>query len=126
MENNDECAMCGESGEVLCCDYCPKVYHLKCVGLKQNEIPKGKWRCSSSHRAPEKRKRSPSVSDFEESINPSSSDTDLEEVIESTQVSRPPSPIAPPSEGDEDDGEWLRYFCEYAKNNRAKVRYQEK
>lgn len=30
IENEDFCAVCLNGGELLCCDYCPKVYHLSC------------------------------------------------------------------------------------------------
>lgn len=41
-ENNDEdeeddsetsCTICGVGGSLICCDKCPKCYHLKCVNL---------------------------------------------------------------------------------------------
>jgi len=44
-EWNNECYICGEGGEVLCCDTCPNVVHLECVGLK--ETPEGIWQCES-------------------------------------------------------------------------------
>jgi hypothetical protein len=30
---DDTCYICGKSGELLCCETCPKVAHLRCVGL---------------------------------------------------------------------------------------------
>ncbi|KAM4723198.1 tripartite motif-containing protein 66 [Rhinophrynus dorsalis] len=30
IENEDFCAVCLNGGEMLCCDHCPKVYHLAC------------------------------------------------------------------------------------------------
>lgn len=30
MESDDFCAVCLNGGELLCCDTCPKVYHLSC------------------------------------------------------------------------------------------------
>lgn len=30
IENEDFCAVCLNGGELLCCDRCPKVYHLSC------------------------------------------------------------------------------------------------
>ncbi|CAD8043168.1 unnamed protein product [Paramecium primaurelia] len=40
---DDKCKKCGLGGKVICCDTCPKVFHTKCLGLK--EVPKGKWNC---------------------------------------------------------------------------------
>lgn len=41
--NDDECGICKEVGDVICCDTCPKVYHLACLKLK--EVPEGEWSC---------------------------------------------------------------------------------
>lgn len=30
MESDDFCAVCENGGDLLCCDRCPKVYHLAC------------------------------------------------------------------------------------------------
>ena len=38
------CAVCNSGGEVLCCDTCPLVYHLDCVGLRRT--PRGIWKCA--------------------------------------------------------------------------------
>eukprot|EP00828_Plagiopyla_frontata_P038262 TRINITY_DN5018_c0_g1_i6.p2 TRINITY_DN5018_c0_g1~~TRINITY_DN5018_c0_g1_i6.p2 ORF type:complete len:203 (+),score=32.89 TRINITY_DN5018_c0_g1_i6:98-706(+) len=43
QEWDDECKICGETGDVVCCDVCPAVFHLKCLGLK--EVPEGNWIC---------------------------------------------------------------------------------
>jgi hypothetical protein len=32
--NEDECSKCARPGELVCCDYCPRSYHLECAGLK--------------------------------------------------------------------------------------------
>lgn len=37
------CEICEGEGEVLCCDTCPKAYHLECLKLKQ--VPEGEWSC---------------------------------------------------------------------------------
>jgi len=43
QDNEDECAMCGEVGELLLCDGCPRSFHLGCVGLRR--APVGDWWC---------------------------------------------------------------------------------
>lgn len=44
--NEDWCAVCQNGGELLCCDKCPKVFHLSCHIPKLNESPSGEWYCS--------------------------------------------------------------------------------
>ncbi|GFY65681.1 transcription intermediary factor 1-alpha [Trichonephila inaurata madagascariensis] len=45
--NDDYCAVCRDGGELVCCSFCPKVYHYGChipaipVSLSRNED----WRC---------------------------------------------------------------------------------
>lgn len=46
-DSNDEweedCYICSEGGELLCCDGCPRVFHYTCAGLRR--IPRGKTFC---------------------------------------------------------------------------------
>lgn len=42
-ESNDACEVCDDGGNLLCCETCPRVYHLRCVGLRRQ--PKGEWHC---------------------------------------------------------------------------------
>lgn len=42
-EWEEDCYICGEGGEVLCCDGCAHVFHHACVGLRR--IPRGKIFC---------------------------------------------------------------------------------
>ncbi|XP_056434996.1 transcription intermediary factor 1-alpha, partial [Gadus chalcogrammus] len=44
--NEDWCAVCQNGGELLCCDKCPKVYHLACHIPTLHESPSGEWFCS--------------------------------------------------------------------------------
>ena len=44
--NNDHCELCGNGGDIILCDGCPSSYHLTCISLKSEEIPKGKWYCN--------------------------------------------------------------------------------
>ena len=41
--SEDMCFVCGDGGDLLCCSYCPKVYHLACVDL--DRLPTGQWAC---------------------------------------------------------------------------------
>ncbi|KAK4399540.1 protein CHROMATIN REMODELING 4 [Sesamum angolense] len=40
-----ECEVCELGGKLLCCDYCPRTYHLECLDPALQRIPKGKWEC---------------------------------------------------------------------------------
>ncbi len=47
--NNDFCAECGLVGDLLCCDYCPKSFHKKCLSKdSKKEVAKETilWKCS--------------------------------------------------------------------------------
>ncbi|XP_030621002.1 tripartite motif-containing protein 66 [Chanos chanos] len=46
MENEDFCAVCLIGGELLCCDRCPKVYHLSCHVPALQNFPTGDWVCT--------------------------------------------------------------------------------
>ncbi|KAI1889831.1 hypothetical protein AGOR_G00166980 [Albula goreensis] len=46
MENEDFCAVCRNGGDLLCCDYCPKVFHLSCHVPPLLSFPTGDWVCS--------------------------------------------------------------------------------
>nr|XP_004669474.2 autoimmune regulator isoform X6 [Jaculus jaculus] len=45
-QNEDECAVCRDGGELLCCDGCPRAFHLACLSPPLRDIPSGIWRCS--------------------------------------------------------------------------------
>lgn len=46
MENRDECAVCSQEGDLMCCDGCLCSYHSYCLGMKVGEeLPEGKWLC---------------------------------------------------------------------------------
>ncbi|XP_023766968.1 protein CHROMATIN REMODELING 4 [Lactuca sativa] len=40
-----ECVICDLGGDLLCCDGCPKTYHIGCLDPPLKRIPNGKWRC---------------------------------------------------------------------------------
>uniref|UniRef100_A0A6J0T6Q0 Autoimmune regulator n=1 Tax=Pogona vitticeps TaxID=103695 RepID=A0A6J0T6Q0_9SAUR len=47
QKNDDECAVCRDGGELICCDGCPRAFHLACLVPPLTEIPSGTWRCGS-------------------------------------------------------------------------------
>ncbi|XP_077420370.1 tripartite motif-containing protein 66 isoform X1 [Vanacampus margaritifer] len=46
IESEDFCAVCLIGGDLLCCDRCPKVYHLSCHIPPLLSFPSGDWLCS--------------------------------------------------------------------------------
>ncbi|XP_038995425.1 protein CHROMATIN REMODELING 4-like isoform X2 [Hibiscus syriacus] len=40
-----ECVICDLGGNLLCCDNCPRTYHLQCLDPPLKRIPMGKWKC---------------------------------------------------------------------------------
>ncbi len=44
-EHNESCDVCDTGGDLLCCDTCSLVFHLKCIRPKLTNIPKGDWSC---------------------------------------------------------------------------------
>ncbi|XP_010339783.1 tripartite motif-containing protein 66 isoform X3 [Saimiri boliviensis] len=46
IENEDFCAVCLNGGELLCCDRCPKVFHLSCHVPALLSFPGGEWVCT--------------------------------------------------------------------------------
>ncbi|NXJ04376.1 AIRE regulator, partial [Odontophorus gujanensis] len=47
QDNEDECAVCGDGGELICCDGCPRAFHLPCLVPPLPRVPSGTWQCSS-------------------------------------------------------------------------------
>uniref|UniRef100_UPI003AAEE0DA uncharacterized protein n=1 Tax=Centroberyx gerrardi TaxID=166262 RepID=UPI003AAEE0DA len=46
MESEDFCGVCLNGGDLLCCDRCPKVYHLACHIPPLMSFPLGDWVCT--------------------------------------------------------------------------------
>ncbi|PON49082.1 histone H3-K9 methyltransferase [Parasponia andersonii] len=40
-----ECVVCDLGGNLLCCDSCPRTYHLQCLNPPLKRTPMGKWQC---------------------------------------------------------------------------------
>ena len=47
IENRNHCNICKERGELLCCDNCPRSFHLNCLKLNKNDIPSHIWFCAT-------------------------------------------------------------------------------
>jgi ribosomal protein L37AE/L43A len=50
-ESDDNCSACLGTGELLCCDTCPRVFHLSCVaeGFDNSNAPEGAWQCRNCY-----------------------------------------------------------------------------
>jgi len=53
--NEDTCAVCKDTGRLLCCDNCPLAFHLDCVQL--TGVPRGYWVCPSCQREKAKQRK---------------------------------------------------------------------
>ncbi|CAH0473676.1 unnamed protein product [Peronospora belbahrii] len=39
------CNICKDGGELLCCDRCPRAFHMTCLGISNDMIPDREWYC---------------------------------------------------------------------------------
>lgn len=44
-ENEDICGRCHRPGELLCCETCPRAFHLACCRPPLKRVPRGDWYC---------------------------------------------------------------------------------
>ncbi|XP_061776410.1 autoimmune regulator isoform X3 [Nerophis ophidion] len=74
--NDDECAVCKDGGELICCDGCPRAFHLTCLDPPLSAIPSsGSWQCEGcSGRGGKKQKTQIALQPQQSSTNNSTID----------------------------------------------------
>ncbi len=55
-EHSDWCYVCDDGGDLVCCDYCEKSFHLNCHIPALSDIPRGNWKCCECAAVEYKRK----------------------------------------------------------------------
>lgn len=50
--NFDSCNVCDVTGNLLCCDKCPRAYHMDCLKISAKDLPDGDWQCSACQELP--------------------------------------------------------------------------
>ncbi|XP_072771356.1 autoimmune regulator [Nerophis lumbriciformis] len=73
--NDDECSVCKDGGELICCDGCPRAFHLTCLDPPLSAIPSGSWQCEAcSGRGGKKQKTQIALQPQQSSTNNSTID----------------------------------------------------
>lgn len=44
--NLDYCEVCLAAGDLVCCDVCPRSFHLACLKMRESDLPEGDWQCA--------------------------------------------------------------------------------
>lgn len=55
-EHDDDCYICYNGGELVCCDFCPKAFHCACHIPALPKIPSGIWKCCECYASERTRK----------------------------------------------------------------------
>lgn len=45
-DNDDFCLACGGTGVFICCELCPRLFHLLCCDPPLEEVPEDNWNCN--------------------------------------------------------------------------------
>ncbi|KAL7923850.1 hypothetical protein ACQKWADRAFT_311650 [Trichoderma austrokoningii] len=45
-DNDEYCSACGNTGDVVCCDGCPRSFHFECVDMVQSDHLPDEWFCN--------------------------------------------------------------------------------
>ena len=125
LENVDECSICSDGGMLVCCDYCPKSYHLECLGLEESTLPEGKWQCPHHRKGKGRAVADESeyvVTESEYVVTESESSDDDQESLTAVQQQSTALPTEEQPEEQPEDPFTIHYFCEYGANNRSKCK----
>lgn len=44
-DHDNDCYICDDGGDLVCCDFCSKAYHLQCHIPPLLRVPDGVWTC---------------------------------------------------------------------------------